>query len=595
LAHYLKTNPAFKGIGPVKAERIAAHFGEDFDRALREYPKEICRVAGLSQQDIEILQSEWEKRKEFNALSTWLGKYELTHKQITRLIDENKKAVAVLFDSRTQMLELKRILRERGIDAKVSASENFYHTKEINDIFNVLKAAQILSKAPEKLDEKQRYFIAGALRSNILKVEDDRVKHYLEIQTVPETLRTYVNALMELPLGQAVKFIYDDANVMGAYAHLDDPEQRLANLYKFLRLCIEFEQGSETTLVHFLEIVENAIYFSESKEDEAFFTSEKTNAIELCTIHATKGLAYPMVLLANTHKSLYSQVTSESLKHNNFEMAGERKEIVGFKIGDYIPLSYRVLKELDKRKHLAEKKRLLYVALTRAKHHVILSALLNKKKDGEISLPDDSYLAMVASSLGIDTESLFDQTHPACIGITPTEPTPKKREVDYIDFAWKPLTFKRKQQRSATQTEGKATVDMEAAQTGTTVHRIIELYWQSFRGNEEAILEKMQVFDAKEREQIKMSMARFYESEVYEVLSQGAKHHFELEFNEGDMTGFIDLVYLDKARNGWLIVDFKTGEKTAEKEETYQKQLDFYAGVMKRSGVDVVEMRLLWL
>jgi ATP-dependent exoDNAse (exonuclease V) beta subunit len=61
------------------------------------------------------------------------------------------------------------------------------------------------------------------------------------------------------------------------------------------------------------------------------------------------------------------------------------------------------------------------------------------------------------------------------------------------------------------------------------------------------------------------------------------------------MTGFIDLVYFDKARNGWVIVDFKTGEQTAEKEETYQRQLDFYAGVMERSGVDVVEMRLLWL
>jgi ATP-dependent exoDNAse (exonuclease V) beta subunit len=254
-----------------------------------------------------------------------------------------------------------------------------------------------------------------------------------------------------------------------------------------------------------------------------------------------------------------------------------------------------VLKELDKRKHLAEKKRLLYVALTRAKYHVILSALLNKKKNGEIALPDDSYLAMVASSLGIDTERLFEQTHPACIGITPTEPTPKKREVEYIDFAWKPLTFKGKQPRSATQMDGKAAVDLEAAQTGTTVHRIIELYWHNFQGNEEAILDKMQLFNAKEREKIKVSMARFYESEVYEALLQGAEHYFELEFNEGDMTGFIDLVYFDKVRNGWVIVDFKTGDQTVGKEEVYQKQLDFYAGVMERNGADVVEMRLLWV
>ncbi|MBI5787820.1 MAG: hypothetical protein HZA78_03050, partial [Candidatus Schekmanbacteria bacterium] len=99
LAHYLKTNPAFKGIGPVKAERIATNFGEDFDRALQEEPEEIRRMAGLSKQDIETLQCEWQKRKEFNVLSSWLGKYELTHNQITRLIDKFGYSVKAILQS----------------------------------------------------------------------------------------------------------------------------------------------------------------------------------------------------------------------------------------------------------------------------------------------------------------------------------------------------------------------------------------------------------------------------------------------------------------------------------------------------------------
>jgi len=37
------------------------------------------------------------------------------------------------------MLELKQKLRAKGITEKVSDSDNFYHTKEVNDIFNVLK------------------------------------------------------------------------------------------------------------------------------------------------------------------------------------------------------------------------------------------------------------------------------------------------------------------------------------------------------------------------------------------------------------------------------------------------------------------------
>ena len=130
--------------------------------------------------------------------------------------------------------------------------------------------------------------------------------------------------------------------LLGVYVHLDDVEQRVANLYKFLMLCKEYEEGSEANLYQFLSLLENAIYFSEAKEDEAFFQSDNTKSIELCTIHSTKGLAYPLVMLANVDKGLYTQITSDALKHNNFTIMnhgkGEKKEIVGFKINDYIPL-----------------------------------------------------------------------------------------------------------------------------------------------------------------------------------------------------------------------------------------------------------------
>lgn len=139
-----------------------------------------------------------------------------------------------------------------------------------------------------------------------------------------------------LSLAQAVKYIYDDSNIMGVYAHLDDVEQRVANLYKFLTLCREYEDGSEANLYKFLALIENAVYFSEAKEDEAFFQSDNTKSIEVCTIHSTKGLAYPLVLLGNADKSLYSMITSDTLKHNNFKIYEENKEIVGFKI-NYTP------------------------------------------------------------------------------------------------------------------------------------------------------------------------------------------------------------------------------------------------------------------
>lgn len=115
------------------------------------------------------------------------------------------------------------------------------------------------------------------------------------------------------------------------------------------------------------------------------------------------------MLLGNSDKGLYGQITSDALKHNNFTLNNEKKEIVGFKINDYIPLSHRVIKEIDKLKHLAEKKRLLYVALTRAENDVVISAQLKQTSKGGITLWEDSYLYMMIDALDIDIDELYGQ------------------------------------------------------------------------------------------------------------------------------------------------------------------------------------------
>ena len=515
---------------------------------------------------------------------------------ISKLVSQKKQAIAILFDSSTRMLELKQRLKARGIACKVSASDNFYHTAEINDIFNVLKAIEIHSSKKPPWSQTDRYYLAGAMRSNILRVKAGDIKRYLDRGEVDEKLAHYAGVLPTLSLSQGVKYIYDDANIYGVYTHLDDVEQRVANLYKFLMLCREYEEEGETTLYGFLSLIENAVYFSEAKEDEAFYLSGNTTSIELCTIHATKGLAYPMVVLANADKGLYSQISSDALKHNNFTMDGERKEIVGFRIGDYTPLSHRVLKRIDKMKHLAEKKRLLYVALTRAKHDVVISALLKTKQNGTLSLREDSYLSMIAGALEIDLHTLFERSHKACIipeenGEAALDNTP----VRYVEHRLEPLDFAPRTPLSATSGETEKPLDLKAAERGTILHRIIELYWERFFDHQDAILDRMGVLEEQERDRIVAGMRKFYDSFVYKALKQGAEAYFEKEFDDTQKRGSIDLCYFDPARKGWVIVDFKTGRPTGEKESTYRAQLDFYRKVMEEQGYSVVETALLWL
>lgn len=87
LAEYLAGNSRIRGVGPVKARRIAQHFKADFDRAIVEEPEKVAEVGGLDGDALDCLRTEWLGSREKNVTMTWLAGYGLTHNQISKIID----------------------------------------------------------------------------------------------------------------------------------------------------------------------------------------------------------------------------------------------------------------------------------------------------------------------------------------------------------------------------------------------------------------------------------------------------------------------------------------------------------------------------
>lgn len=96
LAHYLANHPAVKGIGPVKARRIAARFGADFERSLVEEPQAMANEAGISLEKIEALRDEWRRTRMVNAALVWLSSYKLTNFQVTTLVEKYGSGVVAI-------------------------------------------------------------------------------------------------------------------------------------------------------------------------------------------------------------------------------------------------------------------------------------------------------------------------------------------------------------------------------------------------------------------------------------------------------------------------------------------------------------------
>lgn len=104
LAHYLANHPDIKGIGPVKARRITEAFGDDFDRVIDEEPERIAEVAKVPIDAVQALRTEWLRRRTLNASLTWLASFELTHHQMTALIEKFGNAVVTVLKTDPYLL-----------------------------------------------------------------------------------------------------------------------------------------------------------------------------------------------------------------------------------------------------------------------------------------------------------------------------------------------------------------------------------------------------------------------------------------------------------------------------------------------------------
>jgi exodeoxyribonuclease V alpha subunit len=104
LAHYLANHPDIKGIGPVKARRIVEAFGDDFDRIIDEEPERIAAVAKVPLEAVQALRTEWLRTRTLNASLTWLASFELTHHQMTALIEKFGNAVVTVLKTDPYLL-----------------------------------------------------------------------------------------------------------------------------------------------------------------------------------------------------------------------------------------------------------------------------------------------------------------------------------------------------------------------------------------------------------------------------------------------------------------------------------------------------------
>jgi ATP-dependent exoDNAse (exonuclease V) beta subunit len=184
-----------------------------------------------------------------------------------------------------------------------------------------------------------------------------------------EERRTAPRRTISQLLQRAVDFSGYRAHVLG----LDWGERRLANVHKLLRMARRFEAGEGRDLRGFLDYATELQDATKVSEPDAPVTGVEPDAVRLMSIHAAKGLEFPVVCIADLGRA--PRISTPSLLVDGDRVGLRLSHLDGAEPTS--ALDYEQLCEERRQAGAEEEERILYVAMTRARERLLLSGAVD--------------------------------------------------------------------------------------------------------------------------------------------------------------------------------------------------------------------------
>ncbi len=281
--------------------------------------------------------------------------------------------------------EFKGILEREGIPAYVSSRTGYFQAVEIKTLLQLLHVIDNpLQDIP--LYGAMKSFFGGFTQEEIALLRGENRKSLLyELLTAYEgplkdRVQFFLNRLMVYrqktaytPIHKLIQEILTDTGYLDYVTARPGGEQRRANVEMLLTRAAAFENTSYYGLFHFLRYIEQLEKY-EVDYGEADVLDENADVVRIMSIHKSKGLEFPVCFVAGLSK-----------KFNRQDESGRLIADVDMGIGvDFVESNLRLLSPMLKKSAVAlkmridalgEEMRVLYVAMTRAKEKLILTAM----------------------------------------------------------------------------------------------------------------------------------------------------------------------------------------------------------------------------
>ncbi len=284
--------------------------------------------------------------------------------------DIEYRDIAVLFRSLGVSSFYEEAFKRSGIPYFVVGGRGYFQRQEIYDIANILRAV---------FKPADRRSLVGALRSPAFGIDDltlyeaargGALSYLAEGKEGPAgealaALRRLHASAFRLSLSELLTEIYRSIPIVEVNAFGPGGAQRVGNLMKIQETARALESKGPLTLPAFLKLL-TALSLEREDEAEAVVTEEGKNAVRIMTIHAAKGLEFPVVFVVDLGRE------KRQWDREGVFVDRSGSAVSGARLGPAADFGYAAIRAREDRRFAAEERRLLYVAATRARDRLIL-------------------------------------------------------------------------------------------------------------------------------------------------------------------------------------------------------------------------------
>lgn len=363
-----------------------------------------------SQHDTEILiyESEADEEEEldltFEIEDKTEGEILLVGQKIQELIkqkfpiyDKKKKVsrpityqdIVLLSPTKKNNLVILDMFKQLDIPLMINDTQNYFQATEVKIMIALL---QVIDNPYQDIPfvAVLRSPIVGIKENDLVKIRQydtrgyfyDALQKYLVEETNVDTLFETIQSFNEKfiywreiarqeKLVELIWQIYQDTGLLEYVGGMPSGKQRQANLHALYERATAYEEMSFKGLFQFVRFIEK-MQAKNKDLAEPNNALDQEDAVRVMTIHASKGLEFPVVFVLDMNKQFnMTDINQQSYIFDEKLGAGIKYLDSNSRI-KYETIPYILIKEQKRRKMLAEEMRKLYVALTRAEEKLFL-------------------------------------------------------------------------------------------------------------------------------------------------------------------------------------------------------------------------------